>query len=63
MFRTCLHPTRVGLVGGIVLIALWVLLWAWFLVGIARGPDQQARLARAVPDLAQLVTSETGFIG
>jgi len=56
MFRTRLHPTSVALAGGIVLIALWALLWAWFLSGMVRGaPEKQARQPGAIPELARVI--------
>ena len=66
MFRTRLHPTSVGLAGGIVLIALWVLLWSWFLIGLVRGaPEKQARQPGAIPELARVddVGSSRGHDG
>lgn len=63
MFRNCLHPDRLGLVGGIVVIALWALLWAWFLFGIARGPERQVREARSAPELSRAITFETSLAG
>jgi len=55
MFRTRLHPTSVGLAGGIVLIALWALLWAWFLIGVVRAPEKEARQPGTIPELARVI--------
>ena len=66
MFRTRLHPTSVGLAGGIVLIALWALLWAWFLSGVVRSaPEKQARQPGAIPELTRVndVESRRGHGG
>ncbi|MFN2549297.1 MAG: hypothetical protein ABR567_17890 [Myxococcales bacterium] len=64
MFRTCLHPTRFGLVGGIVLIALWALLWAWFVIGLSRGaPEKQGRQPGGLPELSRAVTVNSTMVG
>jgi len=64
MFRTCLHPTRFGFVGGIVVIALWALLWTWFLVAIVHGaPEREARQPGSLPELALAITCEVDVAG
>ena len=49
------RPSRVSLAFGLAVIALWALLWAWFLLGIVRGPEKQARQPGEVPELARSV--------
>jgi hypothetical protein len=50
MLRFPLHPTRTGWFAGIALIALWALLWLWFLVSLGHGTgDAQARALRQPP--------------
>ncbi|MGZ6143689.1 MAG: hypothetical protein ACXWLM_10130 [Myxococcales bacterium] len=57
LFRLRLHPTPLGLAAGFVVIALWALLWAWFLIGLVRGaPEKQARQPGELPELARVVT-------
>ncbi len=61
MFSLRLHPTRLGLAAGLVVVALWALLWAWFLLGVARGaPEKQARRAGEVPELASSIAAASG---
>jgi len=38
MFRLRLHPTSSGFVAGIAVIALWALLWVWFIAQLVEGP-------------------------
>jgi len=38
MFRLRLHPTSSGFIAGIAVIALWALLWLWFIAQLAEGP-------------------------
>jgi len=51
--------------GGILVIAFWALLWAWFLIGLVRGPEKQARQPGAIPELARVddVGSRRGHDG
>jgi hypothetical protein len=53
MFRLRLHPTPAGFVLGIAMIAVWALLWAWFI----------AQLASQTPRIptAQRADSEQAF--
>jgi hypothetical protein len=44
------RPTRLSLAVGVAVIALWALLWAWFLLGIAQGPQKPLR----PPELTEL---------
>jgi len=39
MFRLRLHPTPSGLVAGIAVIALWALLWLWFIAQLVQAPQ------------------------
>ena len=41
MFRTRLHPTPAGFALGIVVVALWALLWLWFLVQLGSEPARR----------------------
>jgi hypothetical protein len=43
MFRLRLHPTSSGLATGIAVIALWALLWLWFVVQLVEGPRTAVR--------------------
>jgi hypothetical protein len=38
MFRLRLHPTPSGFVTGIAVIALWALLWLWFVIQLVEAP-------------------------
>ena len=42
MFRLRLHPTPTGFVTGIVVIALWALLWVWFIAQLVQAPHTAA---------------------
>jgi hypothetical protein len=54
MFRLRLHPTPSGLVVGLAMIALWALLWVWFIAQLADSPRAVARTQAAVPELTAL---------
>ena len=43
MFRARLHPTPSGIAFGFLVIALWALLWIWFLFQLGDQGPQQAR--------------------
>jgi hypothetical protein len=53
MFRFRLHPTPAGLAFGVLGIALWALMWLWFLTQVARGPQNAARQPGPGPELAR----------
>ena len=36
-------------------IALWALLWAWFLIGVVRAPEKEARQPGTIPELARVI--------
>ena len=38
MFRLRLHPTSSGFLAGIAVIALWALLWLWFIAQLVQAP-------------------------
>jgi hypothetical protein len=42
MFRLRLHPTPSGFFAGIAVIALWALLWLWFIAQLVEGPRTAA---------------------
>jgi hypothetical protein len=42
MFRLRLHPTSSGFLAGIAVIALWALLWVWFIAQLVQGPRTAA---------------------
>jgi hypothetical protein len=52
MFRLALHPTRLDLAFGLMVIALWALLWIWFLAGL-EGPRSDTRQPGEIPELAR----------
>lgn len=52
MLRNCLRPSRFGFLLGIAVIALWALVWFWFLSALLRGPQPNARGPGAAPELA-----------
>ncbi|MGZ6126165.1 MAG: hypothetical protein ACXWLR_14450 [Myxococcales bacterium] len=54
MFRLRLHPTPSGLVVGLAVIALWALLWVWFIAQLADSPGTAARTVPALPELTAL---------
>ena len=62
MFRTRLHPTPSGFALGIAMIALWALLWVWFLVQLA-GTSPSTTAARAASDAAEWTAAATGVRG
>jgi len=53
MFRLRLHPTPAGLALGLLAVALWALMWIWFLIQVARGPESAARQPGATPELTR----------
>jgi hypothetical protein len=57
MLRFQLHPTSLGFVSGLVLVALWAILWTIFLVHLAAHPEAQAR--RHLPVQARLVAASS----
>ena len=57
-----MNPTRSGLLGGLIVIALWALLWTWFLIGVTvAAAERQARHPRV--EAARVMTDETSFEG
>ena len=56
MFRLRLHPTPSGFAVGLAVIALWALLWVWFLTQLAGGT--RAADARRVADLPELTRQD-----
>jgi len=48
MFRSRLHPTPSALAFGLVVIALWALIWLWFLLQLS-GPTLEAQARRPAP--------------
>jgi hypothetical protein len=57
MFRLRLHPTPSAFALGIAVIALWALLWVWFIAQLALTPQTAPRTAAAVPELTSLESS------
>ena len=54
MFRLRLHPTPSGLALGLAVIALWALLWVWFLAQLAGGTRTAAATSPAgLPELTR----------
>ena len=53
MFRLSLHPSPVGLVFGVLVIAFWALLWGLVLAQLVQGPANETRQPRLVPGLAR----------
>jgi hypothetical protein len=53
MFRSRLHPTPTGLALGLLVIALWAVMWIWFLAQVAVGPQNALRQQGPRPELAQ----------
>jgi hypothetical protein len=53
MFRLRLHPTSSGFIAGIAVIALWALLWLWFIAQLVEGPRAAASRAFA-PGLTEV---------
>ena len=53
MFRLRLHPTPSAFFVGIAVIALWALLWVWFIAQLADSPRTFAR-TRDLPELSAL---------
>jgi hypothetical protein len=53
MFRLRLHPTPSAFAVGIAFIALWALLWVWFISQLAEGPRTVAATI-AVPELTSV---------
>lgn len=49
------RPSRLSFAAGLAVIALWALLWVWFLLGIVRGPEKHARQPGEIPALASRV--------
>lgn len=56
MFRLRLHPTPSGFAVGLAVIALWALLWVWFLAQLAGGPPTAD--ARSVAELPELTRQD-----
>lgn len=54
MFRLRLHPTPSGFAVGLAVIALWALLWVWFIAQLAESPRTAARSLPALPELTAL---------
>jgi len=59
MFRLRLHPTPSAFVVGIAFIALWALLWAWFIVQLAAAPRAHitAETDARAPELTRVEAS------
>jgi hypothetical protein len=59
MFRLRLHPTPAAFVLGIGFIALWALLWVWFITQLAAAPRAQIRAETetGAPELTVLEAS------
>lgn len=56
MFRLRLHPTPSAFALGIAFIALWALIWVWFIAQLVT-PHAAAHAAAAVPELTSLEAS------
>jgi hypothetical protein len=54
MFRLRLHPTPSGFAVGLAVIALWALLWVWFIAQLAESPRTVARSLPVLPELTAL---------
>ena len=54
MFRLRLHPTPFGTALGVLVVALWAMLWLVFFVEVSRIA---ARQPGEVPELARVVTA------
>jgi len=55
MFRLRLHPTPSGFAFGFALIALWALLWVWFIAQLAGTVSMEALTAAPGPELTSVV--------
>lgn len=60
MLRFRLHPTSSGLFFGLAVIALWALLWVWFLFSLGAGQERQARLTASAPTARMESLSRSG---
>jgi hypothetical protein len=56
MFRLRLHPTPSAFFVGFAVIALWALLWVWFIAQLAGSPRTAERTV-ALPGLSALQAS------
>jgi hypothetical protein len=54
MFRLRLHPTSSSFAVGIAFIALWALLWVWFIAQLAGSSQTVAVSAAAAPELTSI---------
>jgi hypothetical protein len=57
MFRLRLHPTSSGFALGFALIALWALLWVWFIAQLAATPPIEALSVAAAPGVTSIEAS------
>jgi hypothetical protein len=53
MFRLPLHPSPVGLVFGVLVVAFWALLWGLALAQLVYGPASERRPPRLAPGVAR----------
>lgn len=54
MFRLRLHPTPSAFALGIAFIALWALIWIWFIAQLAGAPRSAALTAAVGPELTSI---------
>ena len=57
MFRLRLHPTPSAFALGIAFIALWALLWVWFLAQLATTSPTATLAAAAAPEVTSIEAS------
>jgi hypothetical protein len=58
MLRFRLHPTPSGLFLGVAVIALWALMWLWFLYSLGEGRDATSHWGHESIASAQLDGSQ-----
>ena len=59
MLRFRLHPTSSSLFFGIAVIALWALLWVWFLFSLGEVHERQGRASASAPVAAAPMAAKT----